>query len=835
MNEDLVYPIVWKPLTEELSPFLKHVKGIVLNAGAGQRDLKLGQREIGIDIVPDTKPDIVGDLHAIPLLDESIDSIVSIAVLEHTKYAWIVAKEFYRVLRPGGSGVIAVPFLQPQHACPDDYVRFTEAGLVELMKYIGFEIIETAHVHHFGQTLAWLLWEYIIVNRPKNKFVLQFWLKIINRLSTQKIKLFNSDSPNTHNTHYVVVRKPGNPQAPRINSSLDELLADPSKTWFAPLLACPNTRQPISLQGDAYVAQDGSYSYPMIQGSPHLLPRPDLHLNPPSQPQKFAARKNSAPIAPEPSRPLIPVASVIPKIISEASLKVNFRSKFLEKFQGINAEKIAILATNEYEGIFKNGGVGTHYKTQDGWYVILLLCNTEQTFGGQSTISAVRNIFSTAEITQSLDLQPVHATTLQSIGHLSFDGQSYCCLLFTQAIANCFKNSKIYVEFHEMCGIGYYTIQAKRAKLLSDNCITAVTMHSGHEWVYEANEWYAEFCNPWFQQICDYEKYTFENADLAFFPSYHLKSRVEAYGWKTSHAKHMPYFVPIVPNYNVLDLVGMTSPEERQYVEQYARQTYTGKGEIVDLGCWLGSLTVPLAIGLQNNSQVKLDHPCVHAYDIFQWADWMNRCVAKTPLQNKYKPGDSFIEEFTRQVKPWENLIKVYAGDLNKIGWQPNLPIEFLMVDAMKSWDETNSIIRDFFPSLIPGVSLMVQQDFVHSLVPWIHLIMYRLKDYFEPVQYVPNSSMVFRYLRPLPPELVNTYYYFQLFSDEEIEAACQYSMSLVPHHERPNIAASKAAIQFYLQNYERARQEIQIAKDQGLYSESSLFKVVENMLLEVT
>ena len=278
MSEELIYPIVWKPLTEELSPFLKHVKGIVLNAGAGQRDLKLGQREIGIDIVPNTNPDIVGDLHAIPLLDESVDSIVSIAVLEHTKYAWIVAQEFYRILRPGGSGVIAVPFLQPQHACPDDYVRFTEAGLVELMKYVGFEIVETAHVHHFGQTLAWLLWEYLIVNRP-NKFILQLWLKLINRLSTGKI--FNNDSPNTHNTHYVVIRKPGNPESPR-RTSIESLLADPSKTWFAPLLACPNTKQPLSLQNDAYVALDGSYNYPIVQGTPHLPPRPDLHLKSPA-------------------------------------------------------------------------------------------------------------------------------------------------------------------------------------------------------------------------------------------------------------------------------------------------------------------------------------------------------------------------------------------------------------------------------------------------------------------------------------------------------------------------------------------------------------------------
>jgi len=261
-------------------------------------------------------------------------------------------------------------------------------------------------------------------------------------------------------------------------------------------------------------------------------------------------------------------APTISRIFSEKSLKIEFQPKFLEQLQSINAKKIAILATSEYEGIFKNGGVGTHYKTlsdqlnQAGWYVVLLLCYTEETFGGESHIPAVRHIFSTAEIAQILNFQAVHTSTLRSLGQSSFDGTSYCYMLFTQAIANCFQNSKIYIEFPEMCGIGYHTIQAKRAQLLSENCITAVTMHSGHEWVYEANEWYAEFYHPWFQQLCAYEKYTFENADLAFFPSYHLKSRVEAYGWKTDHAKHMPYFVPIVPNFDVNKLEDMTSSSD---------------------------------------------------------------------------------------------------------------------------------------------------------------------------------------------------------------------------------------------------------------------------------
>jgi hypothetical protein len=43
-------------------------------------------------------------------------------------------------------------------------------------------------------------------------------------------------------------------------------------------------------------------------------------------------------------------------------------------------------------------------------------------------------------------------------------------------------------------------------------------------------------------------------------------------------------------------------------------------------------------------------------------------------------------------------------------------PIEFLFIDAQKSWLLGQSIAQTFFPALVPGNSYVVQQDFV-----WYH------------------------------------------------------------------------------------------------------------------
>ena len=125
--------------------------------------------------------------------------------------------------------------------------------------------------------------------------------------------------------------------------------------------------------------------------------------------------------------------------------------------------------------------------------------------------------------------------------------------------------------------------------------------------------------------------------------------------------------------------------------------------------------------------------------------------VRQTPLDGRYKPGESFQEACREQTEPWKDNIRFYPGDLSSIGWSHG-PIEFLFVDAMKSWQLTNSIIHDFYPSLIPGISTIVQQDFGNSDVYWIHLISYRLREYFQPIYDIRYSeSLCFKYVKQIP------------------------------------------------------------------------------------
>lgn len=85
-----------------------------------------------VDPVPDYNPDIVADIHHLPMADDSVEAIFCIAVLEHVEDPIRATQEMYRVLQKGGHILIYVPFLYYYHAEKGyygDFWRFTEDSI----------------------------------------------------------------------------------------------------------------------------------------------------------------------------------------------------------------------------------------------------------------------------------------------------------------------------------------------------------------------------------------------------------------------------------------------------------------------------------------------------------------------------------------------------------------------------------------------------------------------------------------------------------------------------------------------------------------------------------
>jgi hypothetical protein len=215
-----------------------------------------------------------------------------------------------------------------------------------------------------------------------------------------------------------------------------------------------------------------------------------------------------------------------------------------------------------------------------------------------------------------------------------------------------------------------------------------------------------------------------------------------------------PWQAHVAEPYASNHIRSMITPDERRYLQWLIEERYTGAGAIVDAGPLLGGSTVSLAEGLRRNSRVSDAEKTgrIHSYDLFQYFPYMKDLFAGEPAKATY---DDLQPLFMANTEPWRSFIQVYPGDVKQFTWTGG-PIEILFIDLAKSWTLQDHLLREFFPHLIPGVSIVIQQDYFFHGCPWIHIVMEQLADYVTPVHLPDGPTLAFTFDKAIPPELLN-------------------------------------------------------------------------------
>jgi hypothetical protein len=186
----------------------------------------------------------------------------------------------------------------------------------------------------------------------------------------------------------------------------------------------------------------------------------------------------------------------------------------------------------------------------------------------------------------------------------------------------------------------------------------------------------------------------------------------------------------------------MLSSLELAYLHFLAKDRFSGAGAIVDLGPYCGVGTLAMASGLGKNPVGDLGR--IYSFDLFltHGYDWY--------FKDWELPAfGSVFPLFTRITEDYSKQIIALPGDLLKMRWNTD-SIEILFVDIAKSPELNHWVVSNTFPRLIPGTSVVVQQDYVHFNEWWIQAVMEYYADRFQLMDVVFGGSAIFQNVAPI-------------------------------------------------------------------------------------
>jgi len=118
-----------------------------------------------------SKLDIVSDITAMPVENNSFDVVMCVEVLEHVSEPIRAIKEFSRVLKPGGTLILTAPFCSLTHFAPYFfYTGYSKYWYEKFLKENGLEIVEMDYNGNF--------FDYLIQELKRSFFIVKKYSKL---------------------------------------------------------------------------------------------------------------------------------------------------------------------------------------------------------------------------------------------------------------------------------------------------------------------------------------------------------------------------------------------------------------------------------------------------------------------------------------------------------------------------------------------------------------------------------------------------------------------------------------------------------------------------------
>ncbi len=186
----------------------------------------------------------------------------------------------------------------------------------------------------------------------------------------------------------------------------------------------------------------------------------------------------------------------------------------------------------------------------------------------------------------------------------------------------------------------------------------------------------------------------------------------------------------------------MLSFEEQQMLYHYAA-TCAPHGALLDLGSHLGGSAARMILGAKQTCT----RPDIHLFDRFQFLPEIH--ADRVPFSKWHDDGAIMVKNLLATLS---DDIHLHQGDIREAQWD-DTPIALLFVDIAKSAAILDHIAANFYPALIAGQSILIQQEYLYPHTPWVAVHMELWADKFERIAQAEKDSAVFRLMAPISRE----------------------------------------------------------------------------------
>ena len=182
-----------------------------------------------------------------------------------------------------------------------------------------------------------------------------------------------------------------------------------------------------------------------------------------------------------------------------------------------------------------------------------------------------------------------------------------------------------------------------------------------------------------------------------------------------------------------------------------AKNFFSPDGALVDGGALAGGSSRALLEGCRASGRT-LEGRFLYAFDLFVCDEYNSGFFAKN-FPGEWAPGASFRPLYEKAVEDFSDHVHIVEGDIAAFPAWRGPPIDVLGVDVWKTLELAEHGVRTFFPHLRAG-AVVLQQDYNHWWLPFIHSLMEAFAGHFEKVhETVQWGTVVFQTVRPPSPE----------------------------------------------------------------------------------